>query len=127
MSYPILSGPEDNVLLRGTRALVQKATINASSAGANTIVAGVAAANGAPAKLIRVLSYVLVAAGAVTTTWESSGGTVIGGPMAFPANGGVATPFNPLGHFDSIAGEGLVLFLGGAVQVGGHVTYIVTY
>lgn len=94
------------------------AAINASSSGANTIVSAVAG------KQILVLQYVVVVDGAVTITWESSGGTVHGGPMSFAANGGAAPPFNPVGHFQTIAGEGLVLFLSGAVQVGGHVQYV---
>lgn len=100
-------------------ANARSATVNASSNGANTIVAAV------PGKVIRVLNYVLVCAGAVSVTWESELGTILGGPMPFAANGGAAPPRDDDGHFDTVAGEGLVLFLSGGVQVGGHVKYVV--
>lgn len=126
MAFPTLSGVGDQVALRGGATQVLKVAVNASSNGGNTIVSGVPAANGVPAKIIRVLSYLLVCAGAVSVTWESQNGTVLAGPMSFSANGGAAPPYNPLGHFDTVAGEGLVLFLSSGVQVGGHVTYVIS-
>jgi hypothetical protein len=100
-------------------ANARSATVNASSNGANTVIAA------APGKVIRVLSYVLVCAGAVSCTWESDGGTILAGPMPFAANGGAAPPKDQDGHFDTLSGEGLVLFLSSGVQVGGHVKYLI--
>ena len=121
MASPVHSlTASDYVVYQGTFYVPQLAAINASAPGANTIVA--AASN----MIIRVLQYIIVCSGAVAVTWESSSGIVIGGPMSFAANGGCAPPFNPTGHFATVKGEGLVLFLGGGIQVGGHLTYIVT-
>lgn len=100
-------------------ANARSATVNASTNGANTVIAAV------PGKVIRVISYVLVCASAVNVTWESDGGTILGGPMPFAANGGAAPPKDDSGMFDTLSGEGLVLFLSSGVQVGGHVKYVV--
>ena len=99
-------------------ATPQRAQINASASGNNTVVSAVGG------KKIRVLQFMVVCAGAVTTTWESSGGSVISGPSAFSQNGGAAPPYCPIGHFETLVGEGLVLNLGSAVQVGGHLIYV---
>jgi hypothetical protein len=95
----------------------QRSAINVSSAGLNTIVPAT------PGYSIVVYQYKLVCAAAVSVTWESSGGTVLDGPCAFAANGGVSEPANELGHFATAKGEGLSIFLGGAAQVGGHVVW----
>ncbi len=124
MSFPSLTGPGDIVGIRGQNAQIKTAVISAASSGTNTVVSGVAASAGAPAKIIRVLSYVIVCLTAVTVTWKTSGGASISGAMSFAATGGVAVPFNPLGHFDTVAGDDLVLNLGSAVQCSGHLTYV---
>jgi hypothetical protein len=107
------------------------AVVNASASGSNTIVAAV------PNKRIRVLSYVIIAAGAVTVTWrsvdDSQGSlTAISGPMALAANGvifpsaGQLVPAGLIGQFETNRGETLALNLGAAVSVAGHITYTVT-
>lgn len=99
------------------------AKIDVSNAGANTVVTGV------PTKKIRVLSYVIIAAGAVTAKWQS-GTTDLSGAMPLAANGGAApsisilAPGAMIGLFETAAGDSLVLNLGGAVNVSGHLTYI---
>lgn len=108
----------DRVSTRKGESVPKFAAINASISGPNTIVAHTSL------KSILVMSYVLVVAGDVTVTWESSGGTVHGGPQAFVSNGGIAVPFSQVGHFECVSGEDLVLFLSDAVQVGGHVQYV---
>lgn len=101
------------------------AVVNASASGSNTVVAAVAN------KRIRVLSYVIIASGAVTVTWQSAS-TAISGPMALAANGGAApsagqsVPAGLIGQFETNQGEALVVNLGSAISVGGHITYIVT-
>ena len=95
-------------------AELRSVAINASSSGDNTIVAGVLG------KRIVVLLYTLVCSDAVTVTWEASGGSVLSGPCAFAANGGISVPQAEFGHMATPVGEALVLDLSGAVQVGGH-------
>lgn len=96
---------------------VFQTAINASSNGNNTAVAA------SVGKRIVPLLGDLIAAGAVTVTMQSSGGAVLDGPMAFAANGGKIYPQSPWGHYATGLGEGLVINLGGAVQVGGHLLY----
>lgn len=96
---------------------VFRSAINVSAAGLTTIVPGTAGYS------IVVYQYKIVCANGVSVTWESSGGTVLDGPCAFAQNGGVSEPLNLSGHFASLRGEGLALFLSGAVQVGGHLVW----
>jgi hypothetical protein len=93
------------------------APINVNTSGSNSIVAAVTG------KSIRVLGYVMVADAAVTATWLQ-GVTAISGVMSLAANGGVAAPFSPVGHFQTAAGAALNLSLGGAVGVRGHLVYV---
>lgn len=100
------------------------AAIAAASSGDNTIVAAVTG------KRIKVISYVVVAAGAVTAKWKSGAGTDLSGAMSLAANGGVsmAPPGAPTGRraghlLQTASGAALVLNLGGAVSVAGHVSY----
>lgn len=102
--------------------------INATSAGDNVLFAGV------PDKQIKVLSYTIVANGAVITTFKS-GSTNISGGMALSSSGGVvscsaASPVaTGTGAFAVLAcdyGQDLILNLSaGGVQVGGHMVLYV--
>jgi hypothetical protein len=95
------------------------AVISAGSSGDNTVVAAVTG------KKIRVLSFFLVAAGAVTVRFESgASGTALTGVMSLAANGGLSCAHNELGWFETAAGVLLNLELGGVVQVSGAITYI---
>ena len=93
------------------------ASISGASSGDNAIVAAVTG------KKIRVLSYAIVGAGAVSAKFRS-GTTDITGAMSFAANGGAAVGFSPVGHFETAAGSALNVNLSGAVAVAGHLTYI---
>lgn len=117
--FPVFTGFNDNVGLRGVSAPVLKEVVNVSSSGVNLIVTGVAS------KLIRLMGFYLVsAAPGVTVTWESSGGVLLSGAM--PLIAGISACFSPIGLVkDTLPGEGLVLFLGGAVAVGGAIQYVV--
>ena len=98
---------------------VQHAVIAAASSGDNTVVAAVAG------KKIRVLGFFLVASAAVTARFESSaGGDALTGQMQLGANGDLAPGFNPLGWFETVAGELLNLELSGAVPVDGALAYV---
>ena len=94
------------------------AAISGATSGNNTVVA---ARTGVK---IRVLSYTLVAASAVTVRFESGAdGTALTGVMSIGANGGISTTYNPAGHFETAVSTLLNMELGGAVQVSGHITY----
>jgi len=96
--------------------------INATAAGANQIVAGV------PGRRIVILGYVLCASAAVTAQWVS-GAVNISGPMSLTAAGdniSAGPGRSEVGFFrwgTGATGGDLTLTLGGAVQVGGHLTY----
>lgn len=92
------------------------ADIDAAASGANAVIAAVSG------KSIRVMCYTVVAAADVTITWKS-GSTAISGAMDLPAKGGTA-PASPLGMMQTAEGAALNLTLNGAVQVSGHVGYI---
>ena len=101
-------------------SVVKRQVINVAGSGDNTLQA--AAGSGIR---IRVLSYTLVAGGAVTVRFESNaGGDPLTGQMEFAANGGTTVPFNPYGHFETSANQLLNLELSAAVNVDGHFTYI---
>lgn len=104
------------------------AKIDTATSGDNTIVA--AQTSG----LIRVLSYVLVAAGAVTAQWKTGSGAggsnvglsgamslITGQPVVCPA--APMAPQNRSAYMETAAGELLNLNLGGNVQVSGHIEY----
>lgn len=97
--------------------VVNAIPVNASSSGNNTAIAAV------PGKRIVLLQGDLMAAGQVTITLQSSGGAVLDGPFTPAANGGKIYPESSYGHFSTAIGEGLVINLNGAVQVGGHLVY----
>ena len=72
-----------------------------------------------------ILSYVIVAAGAVTAQWES-GTTDLSGVMALAANGGISiagSREDPV--MKTVApGDDLFLTLGAVFSVAGHFSYI---
>jgi hypothetical protein len=116
----VVAGHATDKIYSGTTSLApQYAAINVSGFGDQTVVAAVAT------KIIKVISYTLVAAAAITVEWKSSGGTLLSGPMPLSANGGLGCGYSPVGHIETVAGEGLVLNLSvGGVTVGGHLVYI---
>lgn len=104
----------------GQGKTLQFASISTAASGATALVA----AAGGTLK-IKVVSYALVAAGAVAVKFQS-GGTDITGAMSLAANGGVACPGQPSAHlFETAANTALNINLGGAVQVSGHLAYFV--
>lgn len=107
-------------LMSAGAALTPKfAKIVASSSGATSIVALVSS------KKLRVLSWQLVCNGAVNVKWQSHvTPTDLTGLHYFAANGGITVPFNPYGHFETVAGEALDINLSGAVAVGGSLVYV---
>lgn len=75
-----------------------------------------------PGKSIRVLQYLIRAAGAVDVNFED-GTTDISGVASLPANGGEASGFCPVGIFETPPGNALKLTLGSSVQVSGWLVY----
>lgn len=94
------------------------ASVDVAAGGDNTIVAADAA------NKIKVVSYVLVADAAVTARWKSGAGTNLSGAMSFVANGGVAATDQPSAHLlETAVNQALILNLGGAIGVRGHIAY----
>jgi hypothetical protein len=103
----------------GTTLTPTKVKISVASATTTTLVALVAA------KKIRILSMYLVSTGANTVTFQSHTTTTNSdGGAAFAANGGYVLPFNPIGWFDTTAGEALDMVTSGAGQVSGQLSYV---
>jgi hypothetical protein len=99
---------------------VQYAVVNTATSGNNTIVAAQAAG-----VKIRVVGYLLVAAGAVTANFQSgAGGTTLTGAMSLATGTPNKPGFNPQGWFETAAATLLNLNLGGAVQVSGFVAWV---
>lgn len=112
---------DTNKLLNGNTALTPKfKAITASSSGATTIVALVTS------KKIRVLAWDLKVNAAVNFKWQSHvTPTDLTGLYYNSGQGdGVARAFNPLGYFETVAGEALDINLSSAVAVGGVLTYV---
>jgi len=117
--FIIASVNPGTAIYHGTIALTPKfAKIDVASVGDNTIVSGVTG------KKIRVLQYALICAGAVTVTFKSGTTTPITGDMSFAANGGISTPYSPVGLIETAAGEDLVLNLSASTSVSGHLVYV---
>lgn len=115
----IPTSQDSATLYAGTTALTPKfAAIAASSSGDNTVVAAVTG------KKIRVLGYRFSANGTVAAKWRSSTAGDISGLSYLVQYASAGASFSPVGHFETTAGEGLVLNLDGAVAVGGHVSYV---
>lgn len=75
-------------------------------------------------KSIVVLNYLIVAAGAVSVNFES-GTTDISGVMSMITGTPLAASDSEFGVLATAAGEKLAITLSGAVQVSGHLTYVV--
>jgi hypothetical protein len=74
---------------------------------------------------IKVVSYVIVAASAVTVKFQS-GNIDLTGPMSLAANGGCAVLSTPSAHlFQTAVNTALNINIGGTVTVTGHLAYFV--
>lgn len=118
-----LAGPAydaTDAIFSGATSLTPKfALISTSANGASQVVAAVASRH------IRVLSGFLVASAATNVKFQSHvTPTDVTGLMNFALNGGAVLPYNPLGNFQTIAGEALDINLSAANAVGGAITYV---
>lgn len=116
----VSSGTDSSAIYNGTTALTPKfAKLAASASGDTTLVAAVTS------KKLRVLNYTVSANGAVNVKFKSATAGDITALKYFDAAGaGAAAPYSPVGHFETTAGEALVINLSAAIAVGVDVTYI---
>lgn len=114
----VSASQETNTIFDGTVSLTPKfKMINATLLGSNIVIAAV------PTKKIRVLQYSLVCQTAVSIYFEYSG-VFLTGIMAFANNGGISSPFSPVGLFETGIGFSLLINLSVVNVVGGHLVYI---
>ena len=106
----------ENFITQESQSPVKRVAISGASTN-NTIVAAVTG------KKIRVVCFSVVVTTAVTVKFQSSTSTDLTGAMPFAANGGISPPFNPTGHFETVAGELLNMALGSGVQTSGWLDY----
>ncbi|MCW2228085.1 hypothetical protein QIH87_49865 (plasmid) [Bradyrhizobium elkanii] len=112
---------DTGTIRNGATALTPKFTkIAVSSSGATTVVALVSA------KKIRVLAAYLSPNAAVNIKFQSHATPtdLTGLHYATNQGNGLVLPFNPVGWFETVAGEALDINLSGAVAVGGTLVYV---
>lgn len=116
----VSASAETSTIYNGTSALTPSfATIAASTSGASSLVGAVTA------KQIRVLGLAVMANGTVNVKFQShTTPTDETGLFYLIANTGFVLPYNPLGWFQTVAGEQLDINLSGAVAVGGCLVYV---
>lgn len=103
----------------GTIITPKFVAINVSSSGDTQLVATDSTHK------IRVLTYSLVCDSAVAVKFtKGAGGTAMTGAMSCAANGGISTPYSPVGHFETDTTHDLTLNLSLAIGVRGHLTYV---
>lgn len=96
-----------------------KVKIATTTATTTTLVALVAS------KKIRIVALYLVTSAACTITLQSHTTTSNSdGGLAHAANSGIVLPFNPIGWFDTTAGEALDMVTSATANVSGQLTYV---
>ena len=77
------------------------------------------------AKKLRVLRYSIMADAACSVYFRTiTTTTQISGTKYLAANGGAGGTFSPVGHFETLAGEALGIFITGTANVSVDVTYV---
>jgi hypothetical protein len=105
--------------LSGTMATPIKVKISVAAATTTTLVAAVAS------KKIRVVAMYMISTGANTVNLQSHTTTSNSdGLPAYAANGGIVLNYNPIGWFDTVAGEALDMVTSAASQVSGQLAYV---
>jgi hypothetical protein len=110
-----------DTIQNGTTALTPKfAKIAVSASGVNSFIALVSA------KKLRCLSVVFMGNGAVNVKFQShvTPTDLTGLFYIAAAGGGACLPFNPVGWFETVAGEAMDINLSGSVAIGGVMTYV---
>ena len=112
--------PGSDLMHSGNSIISPKfAAIDTATSPDTTIISAVSG------KKLRIVSLFLVSAGTVTTRFESGAdGAKLTGQMTLTANSGFVLPYNPVGWFETVAGQALSLELSAGVSVDGSLTYI---
>lgn len=114
----VAAGLQTDAIMNGTTALTPKfASIVASTSGNTAVVAAVTS------KKIRVLALCFTINGAVNVKWQSNTTDKTGLFYGDAAGKGKVLPFNPLGWFETVAGETLNINLSANIAVGGEIVY----
>lgn len=120
----VASSDETTTIYQGTTALTPKrafANVAASATDSNIVTA-------VALKSIRVVAAAFMAGGTATNlTFNSKpggAGTAISPLFASGVNGGAVLPYNPIGWFQTAAGEGLTVTTGAGSTTGIIVNYI---
>ena len=120
----VVNEVESNSMRAAGTSLTPKfafANVAASTTDGNIVTA-------VASKKIRVLAVVFVAgATATNVTFNSKpagAGTAKSALFAAAANGGAALPYNPVGWFETVSGEGLTATTGTGATVGIQVVYV---
>jgi len=100
-----------------TARTITKANIAASQT-ASSLVAAVTG------KKIRVVALAMVTGGTATDVTFNSASTAISPLFANGANGGAVLPFNPVGWFETVAGEALTVTTGAGSTTGFLISYV---
>lgn len=97
------------------------APVTASASGATTVVTGV------PGRKLRVMAANVIASNIVNVKWQTqTGPSDLTGLAYLTTNGGYILAYNPIGWFETVIGDGLLINLSSGVPVGGHITYILS-
>ena len=122
---PVIAAPQTGIIYSGSSPLtpvIGNTTLgfaNVSASGDNVLVAGTAG------KKIRVLSFAVgPVAGAVNVYFKSATSGAVSSTKYLPASGGLGRTYSPMGHFETVAGEGLSINLSAAVNVGVDFEYV---
>jgi hypothetical protein len=94
------------------------ATINISSSGDNTVIAGVSG------KIIKIYRMLMLANSSASITFKDGASTSLTGPMLFGGSGGMVLDFQEEPWFTTSATNDFIVNLSSAVQVSGSIYYI---
>ena len=97
---------------------IRYAVVSLSAGGDMEVVAAI------PGKRLYVLASAVVPDMSVDIQWKS-GTTAISGVIPMDAKGVDNPSYCPYGNFRTATGEALVLNSSSAVDIGGHITYLV--
>jgi hypothetical protein len=103
--------------LTGGQYPLYAAWANLSASGVSAVIQSV------PGKRIAVLGYDGTVAGAVSLTWESSGGSVLASTLVMGGAGPFKRRRGRFPYFISVLGEGISVNLSAGVNCGVNLTY----
>ena len=99
--------------------VIKTQAVNLTAAGAEDETA-IALVTG---KKIVVVNLFLVVSASVSIGFKSHTSTALSGLMILAAKGAYNPGYNPDGHFQTAAGEALVIACGGATDIDGWINY----